>query len=151
MIVQAASFPCTNAAPSSVGKGGSSNVRTFGSSSSGHPSGSSSGRPSGSGTTTGAALRGGGTSSRSSNVQTVGSTRSRLHDTTEAYRQNRGTTAQNIREVGQNTMTDEKRKQVDKARKVAGAAPLSNGGGTSRKIETGSNRSNVHGLPLGRK
>merc|ERR1712232_856106 len=46
---------------------------------------------------------------------------SRLHQTTEAYRQNRGTTARTVEEVGRATMTAEKAAQVDKAReKVLG-------------------------------
>lgn len=49
-------------------------------------------------------------------VRTTASTRSRLHDTTEAYRQNRGTTARTIEEVGRDTMTQEKAEQVNRAR-----------------------------------
>lgn len=54
---------------------------------------------------------------------------SRLHDTTEAYRQNRGTTARTVEAVGRATMTPEKAAEVDRARekalgeKARGASP----------------------------
>ncbi|CAE7730393.1 unnamed protein product [Symbiodinium pilosum] len=59
-----------------------------------------------------------------SNIHTLGSlegTGSRLGDTTEAYRQQRGTTAKKVSEVGYESMTPEKAAEVDKARaKVRG-------------------------------
>ncbi|CAE8711402.1 unnamed protein product [Polarella glacialis] len=63
------------------------------------------------------------------NIHTIGSSGggggsgSRLHQTTEAYRQNRGTTARTVEEVGYDSMTAEKAAQVDRARaKVHGEA-----------------------------
>eukprot|EP00927_Polykrikos_kofoidii_P081809 TRINITY_DN7964_c0_g1_i1.p2 TRINITY_DN7964_c0_g1~~TRINITY_DN7964_c0_g1_i1.p2 ORF type:complete len:227 (-),score=24.34 TRINITY_DN7964_c0_g1_i1:420-1052(-) len=68
---------------------------------------------------------------------------SRLHQTTEAYRQQRGTTARTVEEVGRATMTPEKAADVDRARaKVhgtnstcGGSAPAckSPDGGVSRR------------------
>ena len=54
-----------------------------------------------------------------SNIHTLGSldgTGSRLRDTTEAYRQQRGTTARKVTDVGYQSMTPEKAAEVDKAR-----------------------------------
>lgn len=80
-------------------------------------------------------------SSNQSNVRTPASTRSRLHNTTEAYRQNRGTTARTIEEVGRDTMTQEKAEQVARAREKvltgsAGSSARSNscGANFSRRV-----------------
>lgn len=54
------------------------------------------------------------------NTGPVGSTGSRLHNTTEAYRQSRGTNAKRVQDVGGSTMTDQKRTEVNKARRIAG-------------------------------
>eukprot|EP00931_Biecheleriopsis_adriatica_P003264 TRINITY_DN10467_c0_g1_i2.p1 TRINITY_DN10467_c0_g1~~TRINITY_DN10467_c0_g1_i2.p1 ORF type:complete len:176 (+),score=6.22 TRINITY_DN10467_c0_g1_i2:66-530(+) len=63
------------------------------------------------------------------NIHTIASTPgcsasgSRLHQTTEAYRQQRGTTARTVEEVGRASMTAEKAAEVDRARaKVRGDA-----------------------------
>eukprot|EP00747_Dinoflagellata_sp_TGD_P146588 gnl/TRDRNA2_/TRDRNA2_176707_c5_seq1.p1 gnl/TRDRNA2_/TRDRNA2_176707_c5~~gnl/TRDRNA2_/TRDRNA2_176707_c5_seq1.p1 ORF type:complete len:191 (-),score=29.77 gnl/TRDRNA2_/TRDRNA2_176707_c5_seq1:307-879(-) len=56
----------------------------------------------------------------SANIHTLssgaGGSGSRLHQTTEAYRQQRGTTARTVEEVGRATMTREKACEVDRAR-----------------------------------
>ena len=54
-----------------------------------------------------------------SNIHTLaslGENGSRLQDTTEAYRQQRGTTAKKVTDVGYQSMTAEKAAEVDKAR-----------------------------------
>lgn len=54
-----------------------------------------------------------------SNIHTLaslGESGSRLQDTTEAYRQQRGTTAKKVTDVGYQSMTAEKAAEVDKAR-----------------------------------
>eukprot|EP00930_Biecheleria_cincta_P079710 TRINITY_DN67618_c0_g1_i1.p1 TRINITY_DN67618_c0_g1~~TRINITY_DN67618_c0_g1_i1.p1 ORF type:complete len:184 (+),score=27.82 TRINITY_DN67618_c0_g1_i1:33-554(+) len=67
------------------------------------------------------------TSGAGPNIHTIGSyggsSGSRLHQTTEAYRQQRGTTARTVEEVGRASMTAEKAAEVDRARaKVRGEA-----------------------------
>eukprot|EP00929_Paragymnodinium_shiwhaense_P003566 TRINITY_DN10413_c0_g1_i1.p1 TRINITY_DN10413_c0_g1~~TRINITY_DN10413_c0_g1_i1.p1 ORF type:complete len:198 (-),score=30.56 TRINITY_DN10413_c0_g1_i1:163-756(-) len=56
------------------------------------------------------------------NVHTINSGSScggsRLHNTTEAYRQHRGTTAKTVEQVGRGTMTKEKAAEVDRARAI---------------------------------
>jgi len=75
------------------------------------------------------------------NIKTIGNTRSRLNDTTEAYRQNRGTTAQTIKEVGKDTMTPEKAAQVAAAReKVHGTRSGRNS--NDNNLRASSNRNN---------
>ncbi|CAD7956172.1 unnamed protein product [Amoebophrya sp. A25] len=81
-------------------------------------------------------------SSGGSSSSTGGS--SRLTETTEAYRQSRGTTARRLEDVGADTMTADQRERVAKARKVAGKDPSGSSG--TRSIDTGSSRSNVHGI-----
>eukprot|EP00928_Gymnodinium_smaydae_P089367 TRINITY_DN73342_c0_g1_i1.p2 TRINITY_DN73342_c0_g1~~TRINITY_DN73342_c0_g1_i1.p2 ORF type:complete len:214 (+),score=41.75 TRINITY_DN73342_c0_g1_i1:62-643(+) len=59
---------------------------------------------------------------------------SRLHNTTEAYRQQRGTTARTVEAVGRATMTREKAAEVDRAReRVRGPSvprpPVASAGG----------------------
>ncbi|CAE7682029.1 unnamed protein product [Symbiodinium sp. CCMP2456] len=57
-----------------------------------------------------------------SNIHTLaslGESGSRLQDTTEAYRQQRGTTAKKVTDVGYQSMTAEKAAEVDKARAKA--------------------------------
>mmetsp|Transcript_29501 Transcript_29501/g.75628 ORF Transcript_29501/g.75628 Transcript_29501/m.75628 type:complete len:144 (+) Transcript_29501:53-484(+) len=63
---------------------------------------------------------------------------SSLRNTTEAYRQQRGTTAKTIDAVGRRTMTTEKAQQVDRARKIVhGEAPTRGGSGP---------KGNIHGF-----
>mmetsp|Transcript_85560 Transcript_85560/g.215647 ORF Transcript_85560/g.215647 Transcript_85560/m.215647 type:complete len:206 (-) Transcript_85560:91-708(-) len=50
---------------------------------------------------------------------------SRLHQTTEAYRQQRGTTARTVEQVGRATMTQEKAAEVDRAREKVLGRPSS--------------------------
>lgn len=72
-------------------------------------------------------------------TMTARNTGSRLHETTAAYRANRGTTARTVETVGRDTMTQEKRAQVDKAReKVLGAKS-----GGSRMPQTRSSSCNA--------
>merc|ERR1712146_133258 len=94
---------------------------------------------------------GGSSSARSSSVSG-----SRLHNTTEAYRQNRGTTAKDIRDVGRHTMTKEKGAQVDSARaKVLGEkAALYSGNGNAcasvGTVKTGAAASARPPMPKGK-
>ncbi|CAE6919666.1 unnamed protein product [Symbiodinium natans] len=76
-----------------------------------------------------------------SNIHTLdslgtGGTGSRLQDTTEAYRQQRGTTAKKVTEVGYQSMTPDKAAEVDKARaKVRGESV---GSGSSQRSQRSS-------------
>mmetsp|Transcript_43806 Transcript_43806/g.103567 ORF Transcript_43806/g.103567 Transcript_43806/m.103567 type:complete len:203 (-) Transcript_43806:146-754(-) len=72
--------------------------------------------------------------STGSNIHTLSSSSgdgnvhgSRLHNTTEAYRQHRGTTARTVEQVGRATMTAEKAAAVDAAREKVLGAPCEQG------------------------
>jgi hypothetical protein len=54
---------------------------------------------------------------------------SRLTETTEAYRNHKGTTAKRLENVNFDSMTDERKKQVNSARKKAGKEELGAGNG----------------------
>ena len=71
----------------------------------------------------------GASSSGATSSRPASSRSSRLHQTTESFRRQNGTTAQSVQDVGAGTMTADKRRKVHKARKTAGKPPLTSGGG----------------------